>query len=362
MIPINILYGKMEKGVYMLPQIQKAPDTYADSTKKLFIVAEGFEKRALHWIAKKENNTHFEKAIICRYSPSKVSRFEEMVASVKKHTINEPIILDYNRFEPTIFEHKFKSFVSELLDFDEIIIDISVMSKLLIMIILCSLKNYNGKLTILYSEPSYWGPSEKKYKDTLAQRTYGTCIGLSSVGVGNVVRTPSLSSIVMQDCPILLVTFLSFNEQLINVLINEISPTQIYLINHQCDQARWREKAMYDIHKELIEDNFNKESEKNVFSFNLKDYISVFEKLATIYNENCYNYRIVISPTGCKTHTVACALIKLCCSDIHIEYPTPESYLFDDYSSDKVSEVYEIVFENYFQIVNGLKKEYSLDG
>lgn len=346
----------------MLPHEKTALESYNSNTRKLFIVAEGFEKRSLYWISQEGNSTNFEKALICRYSPSKKSRFEEMLKEVEKHTVNEPIIIDYNRFEPTIFEQNLKKYLSEFSEYDEIIIDISVMSKLLIMIILCSLKEYNGKIIIIYSEPNNWGPTQEKFNSTITTKTHGTCIGLSSVGVGNVVRTPLLSSVVMQNCPILLIAFLSFNEQLINVLINEINPTNLQIINHKCSREKWREEAMCMIHKDIIDEYNIKKSTRNIASFDLMDYISVFKYLAKIYNENCYNYRIVLSPTGCKVHTIACALLKLCCPDVHIEYPTPESYLFDDYSSDEVIEVHEITFDNYNKIINNLSKEYSLNG
>ncbi|MBD5104181.1 MAG: hypothetical protein HDT47_04865 [Ruminococcaceae bacterium] len=345
----------------MLPTVQTAPNSYTNNAKKLFIVAEGFEKRSLYWIGKEGNITRFEKSLICRYNPSKQSLFDEMLKEVKKHTTNEPIIIDYNRFEPTIFEHNFKKFISEITLYDEIIIDISVMSKLLIMIIICSLKEFNGKITIIYSEPDNWGPTQQKFQDTILNKTYGTCIGLSSVGVGNVVRTPLLSSVVMQDCPILLIAFLSFNEQLINVLINEISPTRLQIINHKCDRAKWREDAMILIHKDIVEDYKNNKAMNFIESYDLIDYISVFEHLTKIYNENCYNYRIVVSPTGCKIHTVACAILKLCCSDVHIEYPTPESYLFEEYSSDNIIKVHEIIFDSFKETINKLSKKYLLN-
>lgn len=342
--------------------MQVAQNSYESESKKLLIISEGFEKRSLYWISKRENKTIFEKSIICRYLPSKKSRFEEMYDIVKAHTKEEPKILDYNRFEPTMFEQNLKQILSSLTDVDEIIIDISVMSKLLIMLILCCLNGYDKKIVIIYSEPSSWGPTEKKYKEIISNKTYGTCIGLSSVGVGDVVRTPMLSSIVMQDCPIYLVAFLSFNEQLINVLINEISPTKIHIVNHKCSQAKWREEAMYSIHKDLIKESIGKDDSCELSSFELRDYKAVFEELTKIYKRNCYNYRIVISPTGCKLHAVACALLKLCCPDVHVEYPTPESYLFDDYSSEKVSNVYSITFDNYKHFILNLTKYYSLNG
>lgn len=362
MMKIQNNYHYFERRIFLLPEIQLAPFSYNSATKKMFVVAEGFEKRSLYWISKNENKTFFSQSIICKYSPSKKSLFDEMYEIVKNHTQNEPITLDYDRFEPTLFEQKFKESIMLFADIEEVVIDISVMSKMLIMIILCCLNNYNKKVTILYSEPVSWGPTEKKFKEILSNRTHGTCIGLSSVGVGNVVRTPMLSSIVMQDCPILLVAFLSFNEQLINVLVNEISPTKLKVINHKCTQAKWREGAMYSIHKDLIEENSGKDSFDTLSSFELTDYKAVFEELSKIYKENCYNYRIVVAPTGCKLHAVACALLKLCCSDIHVEYPTPESYLFDEYSSEKVSKVHQIIFNNYSQLISDLREKYSLDG
>ena len=346
----------------MLPIIKSASPSFESSTKKLLIIAEGFEKRSLKWISNRNNKTMFYEAIICKYSPSKKSRFDEMIQIVNQHSIHPPKVLEYNRFEPTIFEHKFREYIDSMSEIQEIIIDISVMSKLLIMIILCSLGKFEKKVTLIYSEPMNWGPTEKKYHEIISNRKFGTCIGLSSVGVGTVVRTPLLSSIIMQNSPIYLIAFLSFNEQLINVLINEISPTKLQVINHKCSRIKWREGAMLSIHKELIEENKDNESPSLVKSFELTDYESVFDELASIYRKNCYNYRIVVSPTGCKIHAVSCALFKLCCPDVHVEYPTPESYLFDEYSSEKVSKVHEIVFDNLASLIVCLKKEYNLNG
>lgn len=350
----------------MLPRIEIAKESFDSCSNKLFIVAEGFEKRSLYWISKPNNKTCFTNSIICRYSPSKVSRFDEMLGFVKERTTNEPIILDYNRFEPTIFEQELKKKIQEFKDVEEVIIDISVMSKLLIMIILYSFKDYNGKITIIYSEPCEWGPTQERFNNTIDNKTQGQCVGLSSVGVGNVVRTPNLSSVIMQGCPIFLVAFLSFNEQLINVLVNEINPTKLFVVNHRCADAEWRESAMYRIHEELINDFSNNDAKNNLDAymntFSLLEYEELFVSLAELYKKNCYHYRIVLSPTGCKLHAVSCALLKLCCPDIHIEYPTPESYLFDEYSSDEVSNVYQICFENFRDLILNLANNAHLNG
>ena len=336
----------------------------SNSNKKLLILAEGFEARSLSWINDKENKLIFDKSIICKYQYHTKTRFDEVYIATKQHCSNDPDILEYSRFEPTVFEKTILEIVNGCKYYDEIFIDISVMSKMLIMIIMYSLKQFNGKLRIIYSEPKEWGPVKEKYEKALAQKEKeetGFWISLSSIGVSDVVRTLNLSSIIMQNNPTLLISFLSFNEQLIGALINEISPSRLQLINHSCKRQDWREEAMVKIHNDVIHEYFGKDVEP-MLSFDVLDYRAVFNELASIYREHCYDYRIIISPTGGKIHAIAAALLKLCCPDVHVEYPTPESYLFEDYSSEKTHAIHQIVFENFNEFIVNLSNEYKLNG
>jgi hypothetical protein len=252
--------------------------------------------------------------------------------------------------------------INECNRYDEVVIDISVMSKLLLLIIIYSLVNFNGRLRIIYSEPEIWGPQKDKYENALAEKkTNNSWISLSSVGISSVTRTPNLSSIVMQNCPTFLISFLSFNEQLFGALVNEITPSKLQIINHSCERQNWRENAMKNIHADVIHEYFSNDIEP-IFTADVLDYIAVFEKLASIYCNYSYDYRIVVSPTGGKVHAVAVALLKLCCPDVHIEYPTPESYLFEDYSSDKTHMIHRIDFDNFKEFIIGLSNKYGLNG
>jgi len=334
----------------------------SNTNKKLLILAEGFEARSLSWINNNENKELFDKAIICKYLFHTKTKYNEVLEATKRHCKNKPETLDYDRFEPTIFERRLLEMINECKRYDEIVIDISVMSKLLILIILYSLMKFNGKLRIIYSEPEKWGPEKEKYDKALSDKEINdSWISLSSIGISNVIRTPNLSSVIMQNCPIYLISFCSFNEQLLGALINEISPSKLQLINHSCKRQIWREEAMITIHKNVINDYFGSTVEP-IISADVLDYITVFKELANIYCKYCYDYRIVISPTGGKVHAIAVALLKLCCPDVHIEYPTPESYLFDDYTSAETHEIHQIVFDNFRELINELAKEYKLNG
>lgn len=343
----------------MLPLV-KPFSKASDAEKKLLIVAEGFELRTLSALKTLTENVMFERVIICHYEPSKHSRYNELLRLVKLHTRKEPIYLKYNRFEPTSFEIELRSLFTEFNCYEDVYVDISVMSKLLIMIIINELKHFTNTVHLLYSEPVKWGPSKQQYDKAMSARKEGSAICLSSVGIGDIVRTPALSSVVMQKNPVVLVAGLSFNEQIVNILVNEISPEKLYLINQGCQRDLWREKAIEDIHQDIIEEYRN---QKDVIrKFLLTEYDKVFDYLVDIYKKYWLTNRIIISPTGYKMHAISFALIKICCPDIHVEYPTPDSYLFDGYSSDEVECIYEIQFESFSDYINRIKENYKLDG
>ena len=344
-----------------LPELQCA-QPLSEQKDRILIIAEGFEARSLSWIKNQPEEILFDHAIICKYSPSKRNRFDEMQSEVSKRTGNSPIIIEYNRFEPTVFEQDFAKHMQILLsDQREVIVDISVMSKLLIMIIINALRDFNIDLRIIYTEPKTWKPSQDEYESTVNHTTeYGLRIALSSIGVFDITRTPRLASVIMQNAPSLLIAFTSTNEQALSALFNEVVPSSALLINAKSSREPWREDAALQINQRIMHDFRIYKTAVN--TFDLLDYIAVFDCLAEIYKTNCYSKRIIVSPTGGKIHTIACALIKACCQDIHVEYPTPESYHFDDYSSEETNATYEIYFDEFSNLLRRIAQVYDLNG
>lgn len=349
-----------------LPKLQYAQPLLAQKNR-ILVIAEGFEARSLSWIRNHPEDILFKHAIICKYSPSKRNRFDEMSSEVAKRTENPPTVIEYNRFEPTVFEQDFTKHMSLLLaekkeaEKKEVVVDISVMSKLLIMIIINALHDFNIDLRIVYTEPKTWKPSLAEYQATVNQpNEYRLRIALSSIGVFNITRTPRLASVIMQNAPSLLISFTSTNEQALSALFNEVVPSSALLINAKSDRESWREDAAIQINHRIMHDF--RIYKTSIRTFDLLDYISVFNCLAEVYKTNCYSKRIIISPTGGKIHTIACALIKACCQDIHIEYPTPESYHFDDYSSEEMNATYEVFFHDFNNLLSIIAQKYDLNG
>ncbi|EHL66933.1 hypothetical protein [Cloacibacillus evryensis] len=331
--------------------------------KRLLIISEGFEERSLSFISQKFNFS-FDKIIICRYEPQKESKYNELIKVIESRCLTKDMnSIIFNRFEPFLFEVEINKYLESCsYKYDEVIVDISVMSKYMIMQIMYMLKGYSGNVCLIYTEPVQYAPLE----DTKVFDEQNKATLLPSVGVQNIVRTPLLISLVMQQSPSLLVAFLSFNERLVRALLSECNPARVLLINGVAPHVPWRERAMNDIHRNIIKEYYHDNLTNSEGVLERKSstlyYGETFKLLVEIYKLYCEDYRIILSPTGSKMQAFACALIKICCDDIHIEYPTPESYYVDGYSSSEIRLIHQAYFANFKGYVSELAAQYGLNG
>ena len=333
----------------------------ADS--RVLLIAEGFEDRSLAWIRSLPPEILFKRTVIFKNLPIRKSRLSELVQEVKTRSI-EIQIVDFDRFDPVVSEYRIESMLAWTLESCiEVVIDISVMSKLLIMMLFVMLRSFPTRVRCIYSEAETYAPTEAEYKTFCLENSNNN--PLPSQGVHDVIRTPLLSSSIMQTSPNLIIAFTSFNEQLIRALLSSISPANLLLINGAPPHLKWRRKATQDIHLSIIEefkvDNqiVNGELERQSSTL---DYRESFVLLSDIYRTYSFTRRLVLAPTGSKMQTVACALFKICCPDVHVEYPTPESFYVRGYSGEKVREIHQIEFQNFARDVAEIGFEYGLNG
>jgi DNA-directed RNA polymerase subunit F len=353
----------------LFPNVEPVKFTsFTEKKERLLILSDGFEERSLYFLSNNHNDC-FNKIIVCVYDNREKTRFDELLYIIKKRYSTEKTEIRYNRFEPFSFEIEMQEYLSKkLTTFEEIVLDISVMSKYMIMQIMSLLKEYTGDVRIIYTEPKKYAPTEEEWKNSLDDQKRATLLPLPSVGVQNIVRTPLLTSLIMQQSPSLLVSFLSFNEQLIRALMFECTPARVLLINgvppHQ--YSAWRENAMCDIHKNIIKeychDNILDKDGLLQKKCSTLYYNETFTLLADIYNKFNKDYRIIVAPTGSKMQAIGASLIKNCCEDIHIEYPTPESYYIDGYSSAEVKEIHQVLFPEFRDFIKKISTIHKLNG
>jgi hypothetical protein len=343
--------------------IEFNPVSITGHTDKLLILSEGFEDRSLSLVKKINKGQTLKEVIICRYSPKKESKYDDLIKVLNSLDIGKRKEIEYNRFDPYDFESNLRIvFLKD--SFDEVIVDISVMSKYMIMQILYLLKECgNKRIKIIYTEPESYAPTSYDPKMDEQQKL---SLQLPSTGVGNIVRTPLLSSVIMQKSPSLLIAFLSFNEQLIRALLTECNPAKVILINGVPPRLQWREKATNDIYRSVIHeyklDNPVDNDDMLLRKCSTLFYQETIIELSEIYKKYGEDYRLIVSPTGSKMQAVGCALMRICCEDIHIEYPTPESYYVLGYSSSKIKCIHQLTIDDISKLIKEIGENYSLNG
>ena len=341
------------------PAVKSAAVLHPDK-KRLFIGAYGFEERSLGWFACQTQQRNILKyALMIKYKhPKGKNRIKESQQVLEKIGVVNPVDVSYDvripyNIEDLLF-NKLDGLVSEV---DEIVVDISAMTKLLILVCLFQLKEFKGNLRIVYSEAEEYAPTEKDYKNY--------CEGMKimakfpSSGVESIIRLRCLSSIRMQGQPVTLVAFTSFNEQLVRHMLGTINPHRLLFINGHPPRKdfAWREQATQEIHKrhidEYVADNKLNSNGLLEHTSSTLDYRETIDRISQIHQQYGTYERIICAATGSKMQTVGLFFSKIIHPDIHVEYPTPDSYFVKGISNGvrKVHEIFIPVFSDFLKSI-----------
>jgi len=340
------------------PEIGKA--TVLDNDKKrLLICAFGFEDRSLAWTNFQRGNKILTDAYVIKYqNPKGKNKLIELKKNLKEIGVAKPIEQNYDVLGQNNIEATIEEYLKNINDlYDEIILDITAMTKFLILIFLCKLEIFEGFVRIIYAEADEYAPTEEEYnkfRDKVKK-----VIRFPSRGFGTILRAKCLSSIRMQGQPVALVAFTSFNEQLVRHMLGTISPHLLIFINGAPprEEYRWREKATMTLHSKLIaeypiDNEINEEGMLNRAASTM-DYREAIACIDDIYTKIGLRERIIIAATGSKMQTVGLFFAKIKHSDVHIEYPTPDSYYIKGFSSG-CKNIYEVEFSEYKCFINNL--------
>ena len=123
---------------------------------------------------------------------------------------------------------------------------------------------------------------------------------------------------------------------------------------------------MLFIHRNVV-DEYSQDNEINAEHLLTRttstlDYRETFDMLTREFLENCYYHRIIVAPTGSKLQALAAALFKICAPEIHVEYPTPESFFIEGYSSTKIWAIHQVCFYDFANFIKGVAEVRGLNG
>lgn len=312
----------------------------------IFIAAMGFEDRALEFPRRLAASASRGVVISIRYVHAKGENREREFGTLFSGNTNwQHREVKYSSIRAHEFEPSFDKMLRAvaLSESDVVVVDISAMSKFLILVTLLRLWRAHKVIRLVMTTASKYTPTKDEFDITM--RTHGNNIrvfaGQPSSGVSAILRSNCMTSTRMQGQPTCAVAFTSFNEELIRHAIGTLNPRRLILINGMppSKENAWRSAATQTIHSKLIEE-YSADNPVDVVSGLLQrtastlDYVDTVEMLEKIHEKYGLHERMIYFATGSKMQAVALAIHRQRHADAHVEYPTPDSYYFQEYSKN----------------------------
>lgn len=319
------------------PQIIKID---VPSVKKIdcMLVCAGFEDRSVEALRRIRDagKSGFSLGLVS-YLPEQPENREDELYAISRDAALEVTRFVYDRENPAGIGKKLKDFTQ---GFGQIFIDISGMSRLLIVQTLAALiYNQNQQVSIIYGEADKYPPfkAEFQQQNNIAEPVFSY---LTS-GIIEIALTPELSSVAMQGEPLRLVAFPSFNPSQLTNLIHELQPAYLELIHGipPSQENQWRKSVIRDLNFSALDGLYRIENEHDASTL---DYRETLHKLLEIYTERNMFDRIVISPTGSKMQAVAVSLFRAALHDIQIVYPTPQVFTAPEEHTLGLRQLYQL--------------------
>jgi len=332
----------------------------AGRKRRLYIGAYGFEPRSLAWARQQaESGKGIQTAAIFRYlHPKGNNRIRELRQLLSRVGARKIVEIKCDTRQGAAIEDRVERVLCSLLpSVDEVIVDISAMTKLVILVTLCKLQKFSVAVRLIYSESKHYSPTQEEYEQS--KHNMALIATYPSQGFESIVRARCLGSIRMQGQPVAMVAFTSFNEQLVRHMLGTINPHRLLFVNgrtYDRVEYRWRELAVQEIHSRLIaeyESDNPMERGQLARRASVVDYRESVERLDEIYHLFGMHERLICAATGTKMQNVGLFFAKVIHPELHIEYPTPDSYYVrGGRRAPDIGKIHEVFFPNLAAICN----------
>ncbi|MGD6935202.1 MAG: hypothetical protein ACQCN5_13460 [Candidatus Bathyarchaeia archaeon] len=324
----------------------------------LYIGAIGFEDRAFGFLNEAlKQKKHFKKSIAIKYNPNNFNNREAEFFQFTKNIFQENVVVTYDRFCPDNFNAIISEIVQCTQTVSQVIIDVSAMSKMLIVVLLYGLRNVNLPLSIIYAPAKVYHPLRDNFeavKSKIEKESSDVSPYFLTTDVYTVVTTTTLSSIAMQGAPLAMIAFPNFNYLEIAALLNETNAQKLFLIESIKDlgENSWRLDAIRWINRGLK--SYVTPTNYVVEASDINANIKVLEE---IYQQEKLSHKIALSPTGGKLQAVAAFCLKIMHPDIHIIYPVVRQFA-QDYTEGYQAhlEFFLPSFSKYVNTLNDYRK------
>ncbi len=341
----------------IFPPIQKFNLKSVRSDAVTYIGTAGFEDRSLKILQLfAESKMSLRNAIGIEYSPfDQRNRKQEFESSLNEIGVRNKLWVLYDRHNPETFLSSLDDIRELCLASDITIVDISSMSKLLIILLLHALRGLQIKIQIVYCEAETYHPTKMEFDKVRSQSPRPTPAFLT-YDVYKVVVARTLYGSSIQGTPTLLIAFPTFNYVEMVALIDEIIPerTSFFEGKPHLESNLWRQEAVRWLNRHVERDVLYSVKETRWTELSTFHYVETIRNLEDIYNEFRSSYSIILSPTGSKLQAVGVCFFKQMHPDVHIVYPITKKFA-EEYT-DGVIDIWNIVIDDYAAFANILDR------
>ena len=301
-------------------------DTQADA----FIGAVGFEDCAFAFLdGLADAGGSLATAVTIRYKPfnerNRKGQAEARVAELLGLGGNHVSVV-YDRYDPNSF--KADDVLDAVAGAGRVWIDISGMSKFLIVNLLHALRGLRADVTVVYSEAEVYHPTREAFE--AKREGVGPLPVFLTTDVHDVVTTRALTSVAMQGQPTVLAFFPTFNHRELTALVSEVMPQRLVVIEGvpRRPEDEWRADALRWIGGRVLEFS-SPPSEREHGQLSMFDYPETVRYLQGVYDAYGNTHRIVVAPTGSKPQALAVLFFKQLHPDVQLVYPVTKSFLHE---------------------------------
>jgi hypothetical protein len=317
--PAEVL-GSLEK-----PPLQSIKSLVLQD-EDLLIVCAGFEDRAIAAVQSVAERSRQFSVLVINYLPFVAENKASVIRSICKRAGVRFTEATYDREKPS----GFGTTVLDVVDLcqGKIFIDISAMSRLLIVQILVALRQLArayDNCRVVYTEASEYPPSREEAMAQLGKSDLDPTFAVLflSSGVFEVTVIPELSSVAPPGTQTRLVAFPSLDAHQLTAIRAEIHPSRFDFIEGEPPSERnaWRQDLIARLNRLAEVPNSTRHQLSTL------DYGPNLQLLTDLYGARPEQERLFICPTGSKMQTVAVGLFRAFAQDVQIVYPTPQKFL-----------------------------------
>lgn len=295
-----------------------------DTAEQVLFVAAGFEKRSVAYLNYCANRgLRYYRVLVVDYRPvDRRNRRDEAMRSAEKvggYTEEKT----FDRFQPFDSTGLDGDSLEVLCERRDVVLDISGMSRFLIVVLATRLVRAGLSVTVAYTEPEIYYPSESHFQDRTDTGQYGEAGQVFlTTGLFGITTVPDLTRAVMSGEPEVLVVSPSFEPHFIRALINELAPQVVILIEGIPPDAsnRWRQNAIRKLNAPAFE------AADKVIRVSTSSIEESRVALQDVFGQYKYTHRMIVVPAVSKLGAVGIAEAISTEVEAEIIYPAPTGF------------------------------------